>query len=151
MPRLLPVIVLLLLSLATAAAHAGIVKWTDAQGNVHYTDQPPSSAVKTEPVAIPNRPAPLGASADKSLAEQEMEFRQRQIKKEEEAAKRRRQQKTAKIRKQNCERSRTNLYTLQSTGRLFHTNAKGERVYLDKAARQTAIEQAKKDIDAWCK
>jgi len=151
MPRLLPVIVLILLSLATATADAGIVKWTDAQGHVHYTDRPPSSAVKTEPVAIPNHPAALGTSAGKGLAEQEMEFRQRRIKDEEEAAKRRRQQKTAEIRKQNCERSRTNLYTLQSTGRLFHTNAKGERVYLDNAARQTAIEQAKKDINTWCK
>lgn len=151
MPRLFSVIALVLFSLATTIVHAGIVKWTDAQGTIHYADTPPSSTVKTKPVNITPAPVATGISERQRLADQEMKFRQHQIKKAAEAAKRLKQQKAAKIRKQNCERSRTNLYTFQSTGRLFHANAKGERIYLDNAARQRAIKQAENDINTWCK
>ncbi len=41
--RLLPVIALVL---AFPAAHAEIYKWVDAEGNVHYGDQPDTAAAK---------------------------------------------------------------------------------------------------------
>ena len=30
-----------------AQAHAGLYKWTDSQGKVHYSDQPPTTNAQT--------------------------------------------------------------------------------------------------------
>jgi glutaredoxin len=41
-------LLLIALCLLTLPAGAGITKWTDAEGRVHYGDRPPGNQVKTE-------------------------------------------------------------------------------------------------------
>ena len=41
---------LLLFSLVLATAHAGVSKWVDAEGKVHYGDRPPASGASTTPL-----------------------------------------------------------------------------------------------------
>lgn len=50
MHRLIPVLLLCL----AASAEAGVYKWTDANGKVHYSDQPPPAAeVQKVPIRKP--------------------------------------------------------------------------------------------------
>ena len=54
--------------LAAAPASAAIYKWTDANGRVVYSDQPPPANVKVEAIAPP--PPPANPNAVKELARQ---------------------------------------------------------------------------------
>jgi hypothetical protein len=58
---------LLILSLLlSSVAVAGVTKWVDANGVVHYSDQPPPSAVKSTELSISSQPADLPAPVVKA-------------------------------------------------------------------------------------
>ncbi|HEX7953796.1 MAG TPA: DUF4124 domain-containing protein [Burkholderiales bacterium] len=146
-----------------APSLAATYKWTDANGEVHYSDQPPPPSVKG-PVTVkpgkssPGIPATAPAPADKAAApkaktyiEQEAEFRKRQVEAAEREAEEKKKADEAIAKKQNCEQARAQLRGLQAGGRVTRTNAKGEREYLNDAQIAEAIDNAKKSADSWCK
>jgi hypothetical protein len=59
---------LLLLAFAAFNALAANYKWTDAQGNVHYTDKQPPSGIESKTMASKPDPAPTSAAADSAAA-----------------------------------------------------------------------------------
>ncbi|HSS47233.1 MAG TPA: DUF4124 domain-containing protein [Burkholderiales bacterium] len=160
MPRVPSLIVLLLLSAVASAA--GVYKWVDSDGTVHYSDQPPPGAVKEQ--NLDNKsgtpPASSGASGTENAApkaagpktyiEQNAEFRKRQVEAEEKRAKEEKALAEAKERQQNCERARSSLESLQSGQRVTKYNEKGERAYLDDNERAQEIVSAQKAVDSWC-
>lgn len=146
-------LLLLSLLLASAPATAEIVKWVDSQGKVHYGDQPPPGAKAQQPMNIKNQPGALGGAGagQKSAAEQEQEFRKRQME-EADAEKKAAEEKTqAEIAKQNCTAARSNLKMLQDGVRLTKYDEKGERVFLDDAERAKAMGDAQQAVKDWCK
>lgn len=134
---------------------AEMYKWTDAQGRVHYSDQPPPPDARKSTVkpAKPAAPAAGGreTAAPKTVAEQEAEFRKRRVEAaEREAAEQKAAQEEAE-KKRNCEQAQGQLKALQAGGRLVRFNAQGEREYLDDAQAAQEIERATKSVDNWCK
>ena len=134
-----------------------IYKWTDAQGQVHYTTEPPPGGAKPQKsLAVPPSLAPAAsgngkASAPKSFAEKELEFRQRRIAAEEARAKQAQEQAAQKDKQQNCQQAQAQLRALQSGARVAKFNEKGERVYLEDSQREQEIQAAQKAADSWCK
>ena len=53
MKRYLPICLLLL----SFSAYGALTKWVDADGKVHYSDEPPPVNVKTKTLATPHEPA----------------------------------------------------------------------------------------------
>jgi hypothetical protein len=145
-----------MLMLATAT-QAGVTRWVDADGKVHYSDQPPPSTAKSQKTLdLKNNPAlpqaaPDGKGGEKSMAEKDLESRKRRVQAEETAAKQARDQEEAKSKKANCEQARNQLQALQEGQRVSKFDEKGERVYLEDSDRPKAIEEAKKSADSWCK
>jgi hypothetical protein len=145
-----------MLALATAA-QAGVTRWVDADGKVHYSDQPPPTTAKSQKILdLKNSPAlpkaaPDSKGGEKSLAEKDLESRKRRVQAEETAAKQAKDQEEAKSRKANCEQARNQLQALQEGQRISKFNEKGERVFLEDSDRALAIEEAKKVADSWCK
>lgn len=143
---------------AATAAQAGVTKWVDAEGRVHYSDQPPPSAaksqknldIKTSPASA-QAPVTEGKTGEKSLAEKELEFRKRQVQAEEAAAKQAKAREEAKRKQENCIQARNQLQALQEGQRIVKYNEKGERVFLEDSARPQAIEEAQRTVDSWCK
>lgn len=148
--------ILSILFLATAA-QAGITKWEDASGKVHYSDQtPPSTAKSQKDLDLNNNPAAPGASSvskggEKSLAEKDLESKKRRVQAEESAAKQAKDQEEAKNRKANCEQARHQLQAIQEGQRMAKFDEKGERIFLEDSDRPQAIEKAKQSVDSWCK
>lgn len=142
-------------ALAAAGAHADVNKWVDSEGRVHYSDQPPPASAKPQPLNI--KPAPAantpqpGEAAPKTTAEKEVEFRKRRAQEEEARVKQEKAQQDANQKQQNCTQAQNNLRNLQAGGRLYTYDEKGERAYMDDAARQKAIADAQKAVDSWCK
>lgn len=159
MPRLLSLIILSLLS--GVAFAAGVYKWVDADGTVHYTDQPPPGATKEQ--ILSNTGVQPGGSADsgadnaapkstgpKTYFEKDAEFRKRQVEAAEKQAKEEKALAEDKERKQNCERARSSLEALQSGQRIAKYDGKGDRAYLDDNERVQEIASTQKAVDSWC-
>jgi hypothetical protein len=80
-----------------------------------------------------------------------MEFRKRRMQEDEARAKQEQAQREAKQREQNCIQAKNNLRTFQEGGRIYTYDEKGERAYMDDAARERALVDAQKAVDSWCK
>jgi hypothetical protein len=127
-----------------AAAGAALYKWTDANGRVVYSDQPPLDAAKAQ--QLRGAPPPANPNAAKELAQREAEFKKRQAdaaKAEEKAGKDR---VGAEKHDEACAQAKGQLRQLgESQLAIYRYNEKGEREVMDDDAR--AREAAK--INAW--
>jgi Domain of unknown function (DUF4124) len=163
-------IVILAVALAFAAsAFAQMYRWVDKDGRVHYTSQPPPPGVKSRTLETPppvssspardsegNEPGgkePEAKDAPKgplTPAQQEQEFRKRQLEAQKAREKEAQAAKEAETKQENCTRARETLATFESGVRISRTNAQGERYYLDDATRERETEAARKAVSDWC-
>jgi hypothetical protein len=160
-------ILILCVTLAfTAAATAQMYRWVDKDGRVHYTSTPPPAGTKSRtlqaPVAPP--PAPDDAAKDDAAkdgaqaarkgpltpAEQEQEFRKRQLEAQKASEKAAQEAKASETKQANCARAREALATFESGQRISRANAQGERYYLDDASRIRETEAARQAVRDWC-
>lgn len=148
----------LLLVLISFNSYAGLTKWVDAEGKVHYSDTPPPDNVKTETLHISASPnavsspnaASSAPSAPKTIYEKEADLKKERKAKDEAAQKAAREQEEASTKQRNCEQSRTQLLTLQNSPRISTYNAQGERTIMDDSARQRSIDEAQAAIGKYC-
>jgi hypothetical protein len=127
-------------TLQVAPATAALYKWTDANGRVVYSDQPPSGNVKAE--VLGNAPPPSNPNAVKDLANQDAEMKKRQLERADDAKKADKARTDAARNQDFCVQARSQMAALQqSMVVLYRLNEKGERVVLDDAERQERIGQ----------
>ncbi len=148
---------LLWLALISPLGAAEISKWVDAQGRVHYSDQPPPGVavkkVEPPPPPIPTPKAVKDAlkSSQKTVAEKELDYRKRKVDAEENAEKAKKSEAEAKLKQDNCSNAKASLRARQEGVRMFTVNEQGERVYPDDTERAQLIANAQKEVDSWCK
>jgi hypothetical protein len=142
---------LFLVALALSAhAQAELYKWTDAQGKLHYSDQPPTVNVQT--VKTPARgQAETTEQATQTLNAREQDYQKRRKDAEEARAKADKEAEQARIQRENCDQARSNLDRLQNTPRVYTTNAAGQRVYMDDTARANALANSQQAVSEYCK
>lgn len=149
MKRSFTLVSLILISLNS---HAGLNKWVDAEGKVHYSDTPPPE-VKTQSVrniSGAGQPEAPASYSPKSIAEREADLKKSKLEKEEAAQKRAQENANAEIKKRNCEAARNNQRAIEEGSRITSYDEKGERIYLDDDARAQRLEEARKAIAANC-
>ncbi|HVL36222.1 MAG TPA: DUF4124 domain-containing protein [Burkholderiales bacterium] len=142
---------LLVLACGFSAASLAQYKWTDKSGRVQYGDTPPPGVNAT-----PLRPAPAPAAAPAAkkgaatTAEKDAEFRKRQL----EAAKAREKEaqlaQEAGAKKENCERARASVRSIEGGQRISRTDEKGERHFLDEAQTAQELARARQSVQSWC-
>lgn len=138
--------------LYAAPAAAEMYRWVDAQGKVHYSDQPPAEQSKSsKTLNIPNQPAAPAAESGKSWQEKELDFKKRKAAAAEAETKKKKEADDAKAKAENCDKSRKNLKALEEGGRINTYDDKGNRTVMDDAQRAKAMNDAKKAISEWCK
>ena len=150
-------------------AGADTYKWTDAEGKVHYSDQPPPANVKNPVTVTPRkrtshsapeanaeaakpsdaRPAPT--AGPKTSQELDAEFRQRQVKAAEDEAARKKAEQEAAEKKRNCAQATNNVKRFEQGGRLTRYNEKGEMEFLDDTEIAAELTRARQAADSWCK
>lgn len=136
------------LFLLSCSAHAGLTKWVDAEGKVHYSDEPPPANVNAKILATPK--AASGVPAEKTYIEREAERKKTLKTKEEAEQKTAKQQEEAAARQKYCASLRSHLATLEKSSRIATYNEKGESVMMDDSTRQQQIEEARKQLSANC-
>jgi len=149
--------------------------WKDDNGRTVYSDRPPPAGVKadrivrqptnaqtvlppqqsnaaTEAAARPSSDAKTAPvpSAPKSVAEQEMEFRKRQIERAEAEKKAQDDQARNAARAAECERARGYLKAVEDGQRIARTDAAGNREFLDDSQRAAEADRARKIVESTC-
>ena len=133
------------LVLASPRAAAALYKWTDANGRVIYSDQPPSGNFKVETIDGP--PPPSNPNAVKELANKEAELKQQKILRADEDAKAAKAKAEADKKREQCARVLGQVTMMQNDQNvlLFRSNEKGEPVYMDDAGRRKERDQ----LEGW--
>jgi hypothetical protein len=148
-PRLLGAALLLataaVLFLAAQPAGAALYKWTDANGRVIYSDQPPTGNFKVETIEGP--PPPANPNAVKELANKEAELKQNKMLRADEETKAAKAKVDVEKKREQCGRVRGQVTMMQNDQNvlLFRSNDKGEPVYMDDAARRKERDQ----LEGW--
>jgi hypothetical protein len=138
---------LLLTLLAAPAPQAGIYKWTDAEGTVHFSQTPPR-AVPAEPVEV-SPPPPDSGLGDPALPEAQKRFDQWYTERKKREAEAAREAEEAKRRRQRCEKARANLAAVTSRGRVRVIRG-DEAVALTEEERQALIRKLEEQIREFC-
>lgn len=151
---------LISLVLVSASAFAGLHKWVDAKGKVHYSDQPPpanaeattlrSTSSAEDSASESGAAASSAPAAPKTIAEREAELRKAQQAKKEAADMAAQQQAEADARKASCAAARQSLRTMQEGLRIVEIDASGERSYLGDEQRRQRMDKAQQDISTNC-
>lgn len=144
MKRCLPVCLLLF----SFSAHGALTKWVDADGKVHYSDEPPPANVKAKTLVTPS--AASGVPADKTYMEQETERKKALKTQEETEQKAVKQQEETVARQKRCSSLRANLFAYENSPRIATYNEKGEQVLVNDAARQQQLTEIRQRIAAEC-
>jgi hypothetical protein len=143
-------------ALAAGAAQAQIYQWKDESGHTVLSDKPPPGSarnarkvdVESAPVAAP---APASAAGSASTADSELAFRKRQQDAQQKAEKEQRAQAEQDQRRENCDRVRAQLQSLESGERIALRDAQGERYFLDDAQREQEIARTKQTLQSLCR
>ena len=152
-------VIALIAILAPLAAQAQLLKCIGKDGRVEYASVCPSGT-KEQQTGIRNTkqgptdaaPASKKGTGPKSAAEQEAEFKKRQVEKGEAAAKQEKEAAEKAQRAQACTEARGYLAGLQSGARITRMNpTTGERTFLDDNERAQEVARAQQSVDANCK
>ncbi len=134
---------------AASPAMGALYKWTDANGRVVYSDQPPTGDVKVETIAGP--PPPANRNAVKEMANKEAESKKQKIDAADNAKKTAQTRADAEKRIGACKDARAELSTLSSDPViLYKTNEKGEAITMDDAERRRRRETVETYIRTNC-
>lgn len=153
-------------------------QWIDKDGKKVYSDRSPgaeiptinilkqpggkrvtqaASSVADGPATAASAPAsetvkPAAASSAPKLSgkDTQLEAKKKQTEAEEATRKKDEEEKVAKARSENCERTKKAQLSLKSGVRIAVVNAKGERDFMDDAAKATEIKRLQSIADTDC-
>jgi hypothetical protein len=135
----------LIAALAVALpAAAALYKWTDATGQVVYSDQPPPGSVKSE--LLQGTPPAANPHAVREMANQEAELRKRQQERTKQSENEANTRADREKRVAACARAEGQVRALGASQQVvYRVNEKGERVALDDATRL----KERQELERW--
>ena len=140
-------ITLLLFIFMNATFSAGIYKWVDADGKVHYGDRPTNDSAEKIKVRSGHKPDP------KLLEHQQKRDRLLQVLDEERHEKRADQALAAQQKaeqEKKCSDAQDKLEQYKTAGYLYKLNDQGERNILEDKDHAAALEMAQDSVNHWC-
>lgn len=142
---LLPLVLVMMSNTVTA----GVYKWTDENGQVHYSERPPEESGQVERVAID--PAPKSSDEGKERLNQYKNDLDTMMKeKDKEKAQQDAEKNQNEIKKKNCESARNRLKQLNAHAKIFYKDDSGKENYMDEKQRSEEKQKAQSRVDKWC-
>ena len=121
-------------SVLRAPGGGALYKWTDANGRVVYSDQPPPGDMKVDRIAGP--PPPANPNAVKEMANKEAEIRSSRPKRPRTSKKACKARRCGKTSRCVQGRPRRNYRLAADQILLYKVNEKGETIFMDEAERR---------------
>ncbi|MBT8118296.1 MAG: DUF4124 domain-containing protein [Gammaproteobacteria bacterium] len=127
-------------------SHAGVYKWIDEDGQVHYGEQPGNTSAEKVPIRTNETTAPRTMNKDKvDMVNSDLEEKDKKRKEAEE------QRKISRDNRKWCNEARSDLQAIYARGRMREINEKGEYIVMTEEQRQQRISAAKKKQREFCK
>ncbi len=147
----LKLLLLLVTLMVVTNVPAGIYRWVDESGQVHFGARPPADVGDSSEVVI-RKQAPTAEPEPvdrKQQRDRYLEQRQRERAEKREQAAKQRQEK--KQRKKRCSHARNLLQEYLEHGALYDRLPNNEKRYLSDQEREQEIAKARREVDRWCK
>ena len=144
---------LLFILIVPLSVYAGVYKWVDENGKIHYGDQPQSSQPSVE-MNIDVTPSVSMGSDEDQLSREEKRERLLQSMEEDRLEKQEQREKQNALRAQNrqkCIRYRDRMRHYQRANALYKLDKDGNRVYMSDTDRAKATKKLQAQIDRYCK
>jgi len=130
-----------------SSLHAGVYKWVDDNGQVHYGEHPGNTGAEKVTIRQNETTKPRtnknaeddGSKADKKDKEQQAEAPLVEV------------EPTKKEKRKYCNEAKQDLAAINSRGRVREINEKGEYTYLTEPERQKRISDAQKKQREFCR
>ena len=150
MKNLITLATVFLLCLSPLSFASKIYKWTDDEGNTHYSERPPNR--QATQIKVPKGPA--HTSAPRTVNQQDatnklLDAFAQERKDKKEAANKAAAEKER--RDKNCSNAKRRAISLKLGGRQYEITDQGERRFLSDADIQARLVEAQKVADKWCK
>ena len=145
-------IIFLLILVAPVAANAGVYKWVDENGKVHYGDQPKASQPTVEMNVDETTTEP--SFSEDVLSREEKRERLLQSMEEdrlEKQEKRDKQKAENEKNRQKCNRYRDRMRHYQRANALYKLDKDGNRVYMSDSERASATKSLNAKINKYCR
>ncbi len=135
--------------LVLSPLHAGVYKWTDENGQVHYGEKPGNTGAEKVTIRTNETTTPRTIKKDE---EEESEADEKDSEKEAETEDKLVEiQPTKKEKRRYCNEAKQDLATISSRGRMREIDSKGNYYYLTEKQRQQRISAAKKKKNEFCR
>ena len=141
--------IIILLLLVSSPVSAGIYKWTDSNGNVHFGDKPVDNTGATEMNIKVNKNAGVTNSSGNKV-DREYLIKKIDEKKQDDAEKRKEKRELNKKHKMLCNNYRVKYENQIRANSLFTMDANGERTYLSDKERAARKKMIQKGIKKYC-
>ena len=138
--------------IAPLAAEAGVYKWVDDNGKVHYGDRPQAAQPAVEMEIDETTPAP--SRDDDELSREEKRERLLQSMAEDRVEKQEQREKQKALNQQNrqkCNRYRDRMRHYQRASGLYNLDKDGNRVYISDTERARATKNLQAKINKYCR
>ncbi|MBE9561041.1 MAG: DUF4124 domain-containing protein [Proteobacteria bacterium] len=141
-------VVLILVMMSTA--HAGIYKWTDSEGAVHFGDHPVAGDSATElEIEINNHAGITNSSGNR--AEREYLLKKIEENKRSDAEARSKKLAADKKRRKKCDAYKRRYQVHIQSNRTYRMSPDGERVYLSDEQRDARKKKFSKGVAKYCR
>lgn len=129
------------------ASAAGVYRWVDEQGNVHFGDKP--HGVDAEEVQIKSPPR-SETPAQNGTVDRERLLRALEAERLERAEQRQARERERAEREQRCFEARDDLRRLETAGVVYELDSDGRRRVLSDSERGQALAAARARVQRWC-
>lgn len=140
----------IIFSISVSLAQAGVYKWTDEQGNVHYGDKPDGAASQELRLKQSTPNSGVGTDGSRRLHQQRLLESMTRERKQKEQVKAKEKQAQAQA-EQQCKRAKQRLAMIRQAGGVYSLNEQGERVVYNDEQRTQATAKAQAAVKKYCK
>lgn len=137
----------------SGAVQAAAYRWVDDDGVTVYSQTPPADGRRSEVTPLPGTSPPRAPSQQPDTQLQEIEQYLEDQQEDRKLAKERseKEQQEAAVNSHNCEVAKNNLKNLESLGRRLLKTETGEYKRLTEEERQALMQEARDQIQLYCK
>jgi hypothetical protein len=138
--------------LIQTSAFAGVYKWTDENGQVHYGEKPGNTQAEKIFIRENETTTPRSIKSDKE-GEGDQDAAKDKEQKDTKAAEPKMVPApiSNKEKRRLCNEAKSDYATISSRGRMREINSKGEYIYLTEGQRQQRLSAAKKKSREYCR
>ena len=133
--------------------HAGVYKWTDDDGKVHYSDRPVTTQPSVEMNIDDSAAERSFQSGNDQLSREEKRERLLQSMQEDRIEKQEQREKQKALKQQNrakCNRYRDQMRHYERARGLYRLDEDGQRVYMSDSDRAKATKNLQRNIKKYC-